>query len=91
LRRATPAWPCWAWWKPAAGWQGRYEQAELVTRFFKGLDAQSPAAQRLKTAIAGPAPDLSAGYQYLQLERMAFYVNKDAYRAAIRAAVASFA
>ena len=73
------------------GWQGRYEQAELVTRFFKGLDAQSPAAQRLKTAIAGPAPDLSAGYQYLQLERMAFYVNKDAYRAAIRAAVASFA
>ncbi|MEG2046974.1 MAG: NAD(P)/FAD-dependent oxidoreductase, partial [Comamonas sp.] len=73
------------------GWQGRYEQAELVTRFFKGLDAQSPAAQRLKTAIAGPAPDLSAGYQYLQLERMAFYVNKDAYRAAIRAAVARFA
>lgn len=73
------------------GWQGRYEQAELVTRFFKGLQTQSPAALRLKTAIAGPAPDLSAGYQYLQLERMAFYVNKDAYRAAVRSAVASLA
>ena len=73
------------------GWQGRYEQAELVARFFKGLETQQPAAQRLKAAIGGPAPDLSAGYQYLQLERMAFYVNKDAYRTAVREAVAKLA
>jgi hypothetical protein len=26
------------------------------------------------------------GYRYLQLERMAYYVNKDAYRAAVRQA-----
>lgn len=70
------------------GWQGRYEQAELVARYFKGLALKTPAAQRLQAAIAGPAPDLSAGYQYLQLERMAFYVNKDAYRTAVREAVA---
>lgn len=69
------------------GWEGRYEQAELVARYFKGLETNVPAAQRLKSAIAGPAPDLSGGYQYLQLERMAFYVNKDAYRNAVRAAV----
>ena len=70
------------------GWQGRYEQAELVARYFKGLQTHQPAAKQLQTAIGGPAPDLSGGYQYLQLERMAFYVNKDAYRSAVREAVA---
>lgn len=73
------------------GWQGRYEQAELVARYFKGLQTQQPAAKQLQAAIAGPAPDLSGGYQYLQLERMAFYVNKDAYRSAVREAVAKLA
>ena len=29
-------------------------------------------------------PDLTAGYKYLGLERMSYYVNKDAYRAAVR-------
>ncbi|MBF6631932.1 MAG: NAD(P)-binding domain-containing protein [Comamonas sp.] len=73
------------------GWQGRYEQAELVARYFKGLQHKQPAAQQFKSAIAGPAPDLSGGYQYLQLERMSFYVNKDAYRTAVREAVAKLA
>ena len=68
------------------GWQGRYEQAELVARHFKGLDAGSPAAAALKAAKAGPPPDLSGGYKYLRLERMAYYVNKDAYRKAVRQA-----
>ena len=71
------------------GWQGRYEQAELVARYFKGLDSGSPAAQRFDTLRQGPSPDLSGGYRYLQLERMAYYVNKDAYRAAVREATAT--
>ena len=71
------------------GWQGRYEQAELVARYFKGLDAGSAAATALKAAKAGPPPDLSGGYKYLQLERMAYYVNKDAYRKAVRQAAAA--
>ena len=71
------------------GWQGRYEQAELVARYFKGLDGQTSAAQRMQTAVAGPPPDLTGGYRYLQLERMAYYVNKDAYRNAVRAAANS--
>ncbi len=71
------------------GWQGRYEQAELVARYFKGLDAGTPEALALKAAKAGPPPDLSGGYKYLQLERMAYYVNKDAYRRAVREAAAS--
>ena len=68
------------------GWQGRYEQAELVARYFKALDAGSPKAQALDAAKAGPPPDLSGGYKYLQLERMAYYVHKDTYRAAVRKA-----
>ena len=73
------------------GWQGRYEQAELVARYFKGLDSGSAAAQRFDTLRQGPSPDLSGGYRYLQLERMAYYVNKDAYRAAVREATATLA
>ena len=33
-----------------------------------------------------PWPDLTGGYHYLGLERMSYYVNKDAYRRAVRAA-----
>jgi cation diffusion facilitator CzcD-associated flavoprotein CzcO len=73
------------------GWQGRYEQAELLARYFKGLDSGSSAAQRLNTLRQGPSPDLSGGYRYLQLERMAYYVNKDAYRAAVREATEALA
>ena len=73
------------------GWQGRDEQAELVARYFKALDGQSPAVQRLQTAIAGPAPDLSGGYRYLKVSRMAYYVHKDTYRAAVREAAAGLA
>ncbi|WP_234026647.1 flavin-containing monooxygenase [Melaminivora suipulveris] len=73
------------------GWQGRYEQAELVARYLDGLRRDTPAARQLQSAIAGPAPDLSGGYRYLQLERMAFYVHKDTYRAAVRSASARLA
>lgn len=68
------------------GWQGRYEQAELVARYFKGLQNKTPSAAKLEKAIAGPSPDLSGGYSYLQLERMAYYVHKDSYRNAVRSA-----
>ena len=73
------------------GWQGRYEQAELVARFFKGLDTATPAAQRFEAAIQGPPPDLSGGFNYLKLERMAYYVHKDTYRNAVRSASAALA
>jgi cation diffusion facilitator CzcD-associated flavoprotein CzcO len=76
------------------GWQGRYEQAELVARYLKALDAGSPQAAALQAARdAGPAswPDMSGGYRYLKLERMAYYVHKDTYRKAVRAAAAAFA
>lgn len=76
------------------GWQGRYEQAELVARYLKGLDAGNPKAAALKaTKSNGPAawPDLSGGYNYLKLERMAYYVHKDTYRKAVREAAQALA
>ena len=73
------------------GWQGRYEQAELVARYFKAQAEGRPAAQALNAAKRGPAPDLSGGFKYLKLERMAYYVHKDTYRAAVRAASAALA
>ena len=71
------------------GWQGRYEQAELVARFFKAQAEGSPRAEALRQAKADPPPDLSGGFKYLQLERMEYYVHKDTYRNAVRAAAAA--
>jgi len=73
------------------GWQGRYEQAELVARYFRAQGSGSPRAAALRAAAQGPAPDLSGGFKYLQLERMAYYVHKDTYRAAVRNAAAALA
>jgi hypothetical protein len=73
------------------GWQGRYEQAELVARYFKGLDEGKASASAFRIAKAGPPPDLSGGYKYLQLERMAYYVNKNVYRDTVRQAAEALA
>lgn len=71
------------------GWQGRYEQGELIAQFLRGRRANSAAAQALTARKAGPQPDLSGGYKYLKLERMAYYVHKDTYRGALREAIAA--
>jgi hypothetical protein len=66
------------------GWQGRYEQAELVAAYLRALREAPERAAALEEHMTGPRPDLSGGYHYLGLERMAYYVNKDAYRRAVR-------
>jgi len=66
------------------GWQGRDEQAELVALYIRSLQSGSRAARQLqarKQERAGMR--LDGGYQYLELERMAYYVHKDSYRQAI--------
>lgn len=73
------------------GWQGRYEQAELVARYFKALDSAQDQAKAFETRIRGPLPDLSGGYRYLKLDRMAYYVHRETYRRAVREATASLA
>ena len=63
----------------------------LIARFFKAQAEGSAQADALRRAKAGPPPDLSGGYRYLKLERMAYYVHKDTYRAAVRRAAAALA
>ena len=62
-----------------------------MARYLRAQATGSPKAAALRAAAKGPPPDLSGGYKYLQLERMAYYVHKDTYRAAVRAASAALA
>lgn len=66
------------------GWEGRNQQARLVALYIKQQQARSAAAQQfnqLKRERAGVT--LDGGYRYIKLARMAYYVNKDAYLAAL--------
>lgn len=66
------------------GWEVRNEQARLVALYLKHKRDGNPGAARLdaaRTAHAGAR--LDGGYNYLQLPRMAYYVNKAVYRKAL--------
>jgi len=69
------------------GWQGRYEQAELVAAYLSASAEQQ--AEFGRRIAAEPWPDLSGGYRYLALARMAHYVNNHAYRSAVAQATAA--
>ncbi len=72
------------------GWQGRYEQAELIAEYVSALARDPERAEAFRRrATSEPWPDLTGGYHYLGLERMSYYVNKDAYRRAVRSASAA--
>lgn len=66
------------------GWQGRSNQSDLVAEFILAGERDPARAEKLWRRVNGPKPDLFAGYNYRQLDRLPYYVNKDAYRAAIR-------
>ncbi len=69
------------------GWQGRFEQARMLAAY---LDADESAASAFRARVTGqPWPDTTGGYRYLGLDRMSYYVNKDAYRSAVRTATRS--
>ncbi|MFN3586200.1 MAG: flavin-containing monooxygenase [Moraxellaceae bacterium] len=67
------------------GWQGRDEQAEMVALYLRQLRDGAPSAQRLRAhKVVHHADRLDGGYRYLKLDRMAYYVNKNVYRDAVR-------
>ncbi|MBD3941940.1 NAD(P)/FAD-dependent oxidoreductase [Microbacterium sp. NEAU-LLC] len=71
------------------GWQGRYEQAELIAAYLAAVERDPVRAAAFRDRVAHEAwPDLTGGCKYLGLERMSYYVNKDAYRRAVRTATA---
>ena len=66
------------------GWEGRNLQAKLVAHYLYQQQNGAPSARafaEIKKARAGQR--LDGGYHYLQLERMAYYVNKDQYLKAL--------
>lgn len=65
------------------GWQGRHEQAEMVVRYIEGLKAGTEAARALQQAKAGSFARATGGMQYIDLPRMAYYVDKATYRGAV--------
>jgi len=71
------------------GWQGRHEQAELVARYIKGLETGNPAAKELQREKAAGFARLTGGTKYLDLARMAYYVDKNAFRGALKKRIAA--
>lgn len=71
------------------GWQGRAEQAQLVALYIRQHQADSAEAKRFKALKAQRASQrLDGGYDYLDLERMAYYVHKDSYRGQVKQHIA---
>lgn len=68
------------------GWQGRFEQAELLASYLAAVERAPGSAAQFRQRVTGsPWPDLTGGYHYLGLDRMSYYVNNHAYRTATRA------
>lgn len=69
------------------GWQGRFEQAQLIAAYLHAEQYEPAAVAAFQRRVTEePWPDVTAGYRYLGLDRMSYYVNKDAYRRAVRTA-----
>ncbi len=66
------------------GWQGRMEQAEMVAAFIAGLAASSVGANYLVDKKAQTLPDMRGGFDYIKLDRMAYYVHNETFRKAMR-------
>ncbi len=65
------------------GWQGRHEQAEMVARYIAGLRRNSPAALKIRDEKASDFVRATGRMEYLDLPRMAYYVDKATYRSAV--------
>ena len=64
---------------------------ELVAAYLAAKQERAEVAAAFDAAVRGPSPDVTGGYRYLGLDRMSYYVNKDAYRAQLEAHLARLA
>ena len=65
------------------GWQGRYEQAEMVVRYIEGLRDGNAAARSLQKTKHDGFARATGGMNYIDLPRMAYYVDKATYRKSV--------
>ncbi|WP_067522739.1 flavin-containing monooxygenase [Endozoicomonas ascidiicola] len=62
------------------GWQGRDDQAHMVALYLRQKLDNQPSARRLEQTIEQQfAKRIVGGMEYLELERMAYYVDKATY------------
>jgi hypothetical protein len=71
------------------GWEGRNEQAKLMAKFIYENEKKSEKAVKFSQKKKEPFPALNGGFNYIKLDRMAFYVHKDSYREAVKKALQS--
>ena len=69
------------------GWQGRHEQAEMVARYIRGLREGAPAAKALQAEKARGFGRATGGMDYIDLPRMAYYVDKETFRNAVNSRI----
>ena len=66
------------------------DRAAFEAAYLQAEQTDTARAGRFRHRVAlDPWPDLTAGYRYLGIDRMSYYVNKDAYRGAVRAETAA--
>ncbi|MDJ0612322.1 MAG: NAD(P)-binding domain-containing protein [Rhizobiaceae bacterium] len=65
------------------GWQGRHEQVEMVARYIKGLEKSHPESKQIQQEKRERFERLTGGMNYIDLPRMAYYVDKATYRNAV--------
>jgi cation diffusion facilitator CzcD-associated flavoprotein CzcO len=68
------------------GWQGRFEQAELIARYVSSMERNTSQAAKFNELKQLNQVDLSGGMNYIKLDRMAYYVHKETYLDEIRKA-----
>ncbi|MWD29029.1 SidA/IucD/PvdA family monooxygenase [Aquicoccus sp. SCR17] len=68
------------------GWQGRHDQAQMVARYIKAQGTRQ--GDRLRAEKAKGFDRATGGMQYLDLPRMAYYVDKATYLKSVRRVIA---
>ncbi len=71
------------------GWQGRHEQAEMIARYIAGLRSGNTAAQAIRATKAEGFERATGGMNYIDLPRMAYYVDKATYRREVTGQIAA--
>lgn len=66
------------------GWEGRNEQAVLISKFISELEKGSEKAKKYIERKKNTNIDLRGGYNYIKLDRMAYYVHKETYRKKVK-------
>ncbi len=71
------------------GWQGRHEQAEMVARYIAGLRSGNAAAKAIRATKSDGYERATGGMNYIDLPRMAYYVDKATYRKEVTGQIAA--